>query len=161
MLAGGENGDVDPELQEIRRKKSAAPSKPAPSNSQGTPRLPCPTTGTSGGGFITAGYACTHPDQVAGMVFIDTGAPFQSPPREIVEETSPDSPTNVEHRDYLQVERDAWAARKRIGNIPVKREGGCERFDHRIGHFRYDDSEFAVAGAKRSRAFGARASTKT
>jgi hypothetical protein len=27
---------------------------------------------------------------------------------------------NVEKRDYLQVEKDAWAARKRIGDIPVK-----------------------------------------
>jgi pimeloyl-ACP methyl ester carboxylesterase len=75
--------------------------------------------GTSGGGFITAGYAVTHPGQVAGMVFIDTGAPLSNPPREIVEATSPGNPENIERRDYLQVERDAWAARKRIGNIPV------------------------------------------
>jgi pimeloyl-ACP methyl ester carboxylesterase len=75
--------------------------------------------GTSGGGFITAGYASAHPDQVAGMVFIDTGAPLEHPPREIVEATDPSNPANVERRDYLQVERDAWAARKRIGDIPV------------------------------------------
>ena len=75
--------------------------------------------GTSGGGFITAGYAYAHPDQVAGMVFVDTGAPLANPPREIVEETAPDNPANIEQRDYLQVERDAWAARKRIGDIPV------------------------------------------
>jgi pimeloyl-ACP methyl ester carboxylesterase len=75
--------------------------------------------GTSGGGFITAGYAVTHPDQIAGMVFIDTGAPLSNPPREIVEATDPGNPENIERRDYLQVERDAWAARKRIGNIPV------------------------------------------
>ena len=30
--------------------------------------------GTSGGGSITAGYAVAHPQQVAGMVFIDTGS---------------------------------------------------------------------------------------
>jgi hypothetical protein len=75
--------------------------------------------GTSGGGFITAGYAYAHPDQVAGMVFVDTGAPLENPPREIVEETDPNNPTNVERRDYLEVERDAWAGRKRIGDIPV------------------------------------------
>ncbi len=75
--------------------------------------------GTSGGGLITAGYAVAHPQQVAGMVFIDTGAPFQNPPREIVEETDPTNPANVERRDYLQEEKDAWAARKRIGDIPV------------------------------------------
>jgi hypothetical protein len=53
------------------------------------------------------------------MVFIDTGAPFRNPPREIVEETDPANPANADHRDYLQVEKDAWAARKRIGDIPV------------------------------------------
>ena len=75
--------------------------------------------GTSGGGYITAGYAYEHPDEVAGMVFVDTGAPFRNPPRVIVEETDPNHPSNLERRDYLQVEKDAWAARKRIGDIPV------------------------------------------
>jgi pimeloyl-ACP methyl ester carboxylesterase len=84
-------------------------------------RIPGPyvLVGTSGGGFITAGYASAHPDEVAGMVFIDTGAPLQHPPREIVQATDPNNPANVERRDYLQVERDAWAARKRVGDIPV------------------------------------------
>jgi pimeloyl-ACP methyl ester carboxylesterase len=75
--------------------------------------------GTSGGGYITAGYAFAHPEQVAGMVFVDTASPFRNPPREIVELTDPDSPENVERRDYLQVEKDAWAARGRVGDIPV------------------------------------------
>jgi pimeloyl-ACP methyl ester carboxylesterase len=74
--------------------------------------------GTSGGGYISAGYAYEHPDQVAGMVFVEVAAPFRNPPRAIVEETDPHSPSNIERRDYLQVEKDAWAARKRIGNIP-------------------------------------------
>jgi pimeloyl-ACP methyl ester carboxylesterase len=84
--------------------------------------IPAPyvLVGTSGGGFITAGYAVEHPDEVAGMVFVDTGAPFENPPPEIVEETDPRSPTNVEKRDYLQVERDAWAAREPIGDIPIR-----------------------------------------
>jgi pimeloyl-ACP methyl ester carboxylesterase len=46
-------------------------------------------------------------------------APFRNPPRAIVEETDPNNPANIERRDYLQVEKDAWAARKRIGDIPV------------------------------------------
>lgn len=75
--------------------------------------------GTSGGGFITAGYAVEHPDEIAGMVFVDTGAPFENPPRAIVEETDPDHASNIEKRDYLQVEKDAWSARRRIGDIPV------------------------------------------
>lgn len=75
--------------------------------------------GTSGGGYITAGYAFSHPDQVAGMVFVDVGAPFLDPPQEIVDETRPDNPRNTEQRDYLQVEKDAWAARRLIGDIPL------------------------------------------
>jgi hypothetical protein len=50
---------------------------------------------------------------------VDTGAPFENPPEEIVEETDPRSPSNVEKRDYLQVEKDGWASRERIGGIPV------------------------------------------
>jgi alpha/beta hydrolase fold len=76
--------------------------------------------GTSGGGYITAGYAVEHPDEVSGMVFVDTAAPFEDPPAAIVKETDPDHPSNVEQRDYLQVEKDAWAAREQIGDIPVK-----------------------------------------
>ena len=84
-------------------------------------RIPGPyvLVGTSGGGFITAGYAFAHPRQIAGLVFVDTGAPLRNPPREIVEATDPDNPANVERRDYLQVEKDAWGARQRIGDIPV------------------------------------------
>ena len=75
--------------------------------------------GTSGGGYISAGYAYEHPDEVAGMVFVEVPGPFRNPPRVIVEETDPNNPANIERRDYLQVEKDAWAARKRIGDIPV------------------------------------------
>ena len=75
--------------------------------------------GTSGGGYISAGYAYEHPDEVAGMVFVEVPGPFRNPPRVIVEETDPNHPSNIERRDYLQVEKDAWAARKRIGDIPV------------------------------------------
>lgn len=84
-------------------------------------RIPGPyvLVGTSGGGYVTAGFAAAHPRDVAGMVFVDVAAPFKDPPREIVEETAPDHPDNVEKRDFLQVEKDAWKARKRIGDIPV------------------------------------------
>ena len=84
-------------------------------------RIPGPyvLVGTSGGGYITAGYAYAHQRHVAGIVFVEVPAPFWNPPREIVEETDPDNPANVEKRDYLQVEKDAWNARKRIGDIPV------------------------------------------
>jgi len=84
-------------------------------------RIPGPyvLVGTSGGGYISAGYAYEHPDEVAGMVFVEVPAPFRDPPRAIVEETDPNNASNIERRDYLQVEKDAWAARKRIGDIPV------------------------------------------
>ncbi len=87
-----------------------------------TAEIPGPyvLVGTSGGGYITAGYAYEHPRQTAGLVFIDTAAPFPNPPKELVEETDPANPENVEKRDFLQVEKDAWNARRRIGNIPVK-----------------------------------------
>jgi pimeloyl-ACP methyl ester carboxylesterase len=75
--------------------------------------------GTSGGGFLVAGYAVQHRQDVAGIVLIDTGAPFDNPPREIIQATDPDNPDNVEKRDYLQIEKDAWAARRLVGNIPV------------------------------------------
>ena len=76
--------------------------------------------GTSGGGYITAGYAAAHPRELGGLVFVDTYSPFRDPPKAIVEETAPGHPANAERRDYLQVERDAWAARGRIGDVPVK-----------------------------------------
>jgi hypothetical protein len=47
------------------------------------------------------------------------GSDALNPPREIVEATNPSNPENVEKRDFLQVEKDAWAARERIGDIPV------------------------------------------
>jgi pimeloyl-ACP methyl ester carboxylesterase len=75
--------------------------------------------GTSGGGYISAGYAVEHPEQVAGMVFVEVPGPFWNPPQWLVEATRWDSPENVENRDYLRVEKEAWAARRRIGDIPV------------------------------------------
>ncbi len=82
-------------------------------------RGPYVLVGTSGGGYITAGYAVEHPEQVAGMVFVEVPGPFWNPPQWLIEAARADSPENVENRDYLQVEKDAWAARRRIGEIPV------------------------------------------
>jgi hypothetical protein len=75
--------------------------------------------GTSGGGYIPVGYAAEHAGQVAGMVFVEVPVPFRNPPQEIVEITRPSHPENLERRDYLQVEKDAWAARKPLGDIPI------------------------------------------
>ncbi len=84
-------------------------------------RVPEPyvLVGTSGGGYIAAGYAVAHPTQIAGMAFIEVPTPFRDPPPPIIEETKWNHPSNVERRDYLQVEKDAWAARKTVGDIPI------------------------------------------
>jgi hypothetical protein len=75
--------------------------------------------GTSGGGYLSVGFAVKHPDQVTGIVLVETGPPFKNPPKVIVEATDPANPANVEKRDYLQIEKDGWAAKKEIGDIPV------------------------------------------
>lgn len=75
--------------------------------------------GTSGGGYISAGYAVEHPDQVAGMVFVEVPGPFWNAPQWLVDVTRWDSPENVENRNYLEVEKEAWATRRPIGDIPI------------------------------------------
>ena len=73
----------------------------------------------SGGGFIASGFAQEHADDVAGMVFLDVPMAFLDAPPEVVEETACDHPGNVERRDFLQVEADAWNNRSKVGDIPV------------------------------------------
>jgi pimeloyl-ACP methyl ester carboxylesterase len=76
--------------------------------------------GTSGGGFIMAGFAARHPEQVAGMVFVET-------PKALTAELYPnvvpqikcDAPGNIERRDYLAVEHAAWDNRQRLGDFPL------------------------------------------
>ena len=75
--------------------------------------------GTSGGGYISVGFAVAQPDEVAGIVLVEVASPFVDPPPDLVELTAWDHPQNIEQRDYLQVEKDAWAARREIGDIPV------------------------------------------
>lgn len=73
----------------------------------------------SGGGFIASGFAQEHAADIAGLVFLDVPMAFLDAPREVVEETACEHPGNVERRDYLQVEADAWNDRSEIGDIPV------------------------------------------
>lgn len=73
----------------------------------------------SGGGYIAAEFAKQHRDDIAGMVFAEVPKAFLDAPPEVVEATSCDNPTNVERRDYLRVEADAWNGRSEIGDIPV------------------------------------------
>ena len=53
------------------------------------------------------------------MVFVEVPGPFWNPPRWLVEVATWDHPENVENRDYLRVEKEAWAARRQIGDIPL------------------------------------------
>lgn len=76
--------------------------------------------GASGGGFIMAGFAARHPDQVSGMVFVETPKALTAElyPA-IVPEIACDAPGNVEHRDYLAVEHAAWDHRAKLGDFPL------------------------------------------
>jgi pimeloyl-ACP methyl ester carboxylesterase len=75
--------------------------------------------GASGGGYLVHGFAASHPDEVAGLVLVDTSPPYVDPPPQVVAETRPDAPGNLEHRDYLQVEKDSWARRTSLGDVPL------------------------------------------
>lgn len=77
--------------------------------------------GTSGGGFIVTSYAYAHPDETAGIVLAETPhaiIPSQAP-EELLRQLDCRAPTNVEHRDYVAVERYAWEHRRRVGRIPM------------------------------------------
>ena len=77
---------------------------------------------TSGGGHIASSFARLHREEIAGIVFLDVPAPSSNPkwpPPELVAELKCDHPYNVERRDYLHVENDAWENRAEIGDIPI------------------------------------------
>ena len=77
--------------------------------------------GASGGGFLVAGFAARHPDDVAGLVLVETpkAVTISSLPPVVRDAISCDSPTNIEHRDYIAVEHDVWDARAEIGDFPM------------------------------------------
>jgi alpha/beta hydrolase fold len=77
--------------------------------------------GTSGGGYLVAGYALAHPGDVQGLMLVDTfpAIEFENHPPGLEFEISCENPQNVEHRDYAQVEHAAWDDRHAIGDIPI------------------------------------------
>jgi pimeloyl-ACP methyl ester carboxylesterase len=83
--------------------------------------IPAPyvLVGTSGGGYISAGFAAERPDEIAGIVLLDVFRPFTDPPPELIAETACDAPGNSERRDYLAVEHEAFDEAGEIGDIPV------------------------------------------
>jgi len=83
-------------------------------------RPPYVLVGTSGGGFIMVGYAMRHPDQVAGMVLVETPKALTAELYpEIVPQIECDAPGNIERRDHLAVEHAAWDNRREIGDFPM------------------------------------------
>jgi pimeloyl-ACP methyl ester carboxylesterase len=77
--------------------------------------------GTSGGGVLMAGFAYAHPDDVVGMVLVDTPRPLipEQLSAELLAEVKCDSPENQERRDYVDIEHEVWSQRHKIGNIPM------------------------------------------
>jgi pimeloyl-ACP methyl ester carboxylesterase len=76
--------------------------------------------GTSGGGFIMTGYAMRHPDYVAGMVLVETPKALTAERYPaIVAQIACDAPANIERRDYLAVEHEAWDNRHEVGDFPM------------------------------------------
>jgi pimeloyl-ACP methyl ester carboxylesterase len=76
--------------------------------------------GTSGGGFIMTAYAMRHPEQVAGIVLVETPKALTAELYpEILPDIACDAPGNIEHRDYLTVEHAAWDNRHQVGDFPM------------------------------------------
>jgi hypothetical protein len=82
---------------------------------------PYVVVGTSGGGFLMAGFAYAHPHDVKGMAFVETPHAIiaKEAPPELLQELKCDSPMNEERRDYVAVENQAWTNREPIGDIPL------------------------------------------
>jgi pimeloyl-ACP methyl ester carboxylesterase len=76
--------------------------------------------GTSGGGFLMVGYAMRHPEQVEGIVLVDTPKALTAELYpDVLPEIACDAPGNIERRDYLAVEHAAWDNRTEIGDFPM------------------------------------------
>lgn len=77
--------------------------------------------GESGGGYLAAGFAYEHASDVAGIVLVDTFSAIipALAPAELIADLKCDSKVNVERRDYVNVEHDAWSPRHRLGEFPM------------------------------------------
>jgi pimeloyl-ACP methyl ester carboxylesterase len=77
--------------------------------------------GTSGGGYLVAGYALAHPEDVQGLVIVETfpAIDLSKYPPELAFEIGCDNAENLERRDYAAVEHAAWDKRTKIGDVPL------------------------------------------
>jgi pimeloyl-ACP methyl ester carboxylesterase len=81
------------------------------------PYLP---VGASGGGYLMVEFASRHAEDTDGLVLVETPKAISDPaPPPLDELLKCDAPTNIERRDYVSVENDAWGGRHEIGDIPV------------------------------------------
>lgn len=76
--------------------------------------------GSSGGGYLMAGLAARHPEQVNGLVLLETPKAITILPPEVRAEIQCDAPGNVEHRDYRAVEHAVWDRRTSLGGFPMR-----------------------------------------
>jgi pimeloyl-ACP methyl ester carboxylesterase len=114
------NGASDPPTKACRRLADLRGDLEALLRVRGLP-APYVLAGTSGGGFLMAGFAYAHPGDVRGIVFAETPhaiVPAESPP-DLLAQLKCDAPSNVEHRDYVSVENEAWSDRHLVGDIPM------------------------------------------
>lgn len=77
--------------------------------------------GTSGGGYLAAYFAMTHPEDVHGLLVVDTfpAINVEKASPELRQELKCTNSTNVERRDYAAVEHAAWDHRKEIPGLAV------------------------------------------
>ena len=77
--------------------------------------------GHSGGGFLMADFAYAHPEQVLGLVLVETPKAIdpKRAPKSLLTDINCHRATNMEHRHYVAVENYAWSHQHRIGNIPM------------------------------------------
>ncbi len=75
--------------------------------------------GASGGGYLMAGFAARHPDDVAGLVLAETPKAITIVPPELKAAIACDGPTNIERRDYVAVEHAVWDNLEKIGDFPM------------------------------------------
>jgi len=84
-------------------------------------RIPGPylMVGGSGGGFYAFHFAGRHPEDVAGLVLIDTPPGQARMSSRDIRELAWDAPGNTEHVDYVAVEHQMAVKRLPIPAIPV------------------------------------------
>lgn len=77
--------------------------------------------GAGGGGFLAVEFALTHPDLTAGLVLAETPRAIRPSewPAEVRVQLACTHPANLEHRDYVGIEKRVWDRRRNLGDLPM------------------------------------------